>query len=521
MYTLLIKNAKVIDGTGKGGEILDVAVQNDEIVNIDKNIATSAQTVIDGSGKILCPGFIDIQNHSDVYWQLFDNPTLDSLITQGFTTILVGNCGTSLAPLISKQSILSIQKWHSSEGLNINWQSFEEFLQTLSKTKIACNVGSLVGYSTLRRGLVGDQIRPLEKSELSTIKKILEESLQAGAFGLSSGLSYAHEVTITELELFELANIVKKQNALFSIHLRNEGDSVIESLEEALDITRNTEVNTKISHLKVRGKQNWHKAEQLENILDTSYHQGLPIHFDVYPYHTMWQPLYSYLPKWAIEGGRQTMIKHFEDTAQRNKILSFLNNSGVKFSEILVASTTNKLNFTGKSIGQIAKNMEVTSEQAVLHLIQNGGSEVLVFEKNLDEAQVEHFTNHPLSFISTDGGGFNLGQKDKLVHPRAFGSATKFLSQSIKTKKITLEQAIRKLTLGPAEKIGLKKRGSIQVGNFADLLLFNPYTVSDRSTYENPYMFSEGIEYVFVNGRPVVFKNQITNNLPGYILKKK
>jgi N-acyl-D-amino-acid deacylase len=520
MYSLIIKNARVIDGSGKPGEIFDVAVQGDEIVAIAKKITSNAETVLDGSGKILTPGFIDLQNHSDAYWQLFDNPQLDSLITQGFTTILVGNCGASLAPLLSKDSLLAIQKWHTMEGVNINWQSFSEYIETLSRSRIACNVASLVGYATLRRGLVGDQVRRLEKNETNALKKIVQESMDAGAFGLSSGLSYSHEIIISELELFDLAKVVAKEKGLFSIHLRNEGSTVVEAVEEALDIARTTEVNLKISHLKIRGRQNWSNSIDVLTDIDTAYHKGANVHFDVYPYDTIWQVLYSYLPKWAVEGGRTLMLRHFSDPVQQKKIVAHLNGSGVKFSDLIIASTANKLNFVGKTIGQIAKNMEVSSEQAVLHLIQNGGSEVLVFEKNLDPLQVEELLMHPLSFIGTDGGGFSKGNQGKLVHPRCFGTTAKFIKEIGLSKKLTLEETIQKLTSGPAKKIGLKKRGELKVGNFADMVLFNPQTLSDKATYENPYQFSAGIDYVFVNGKPVISQGQITGQLPGYALRK-
>jgi len=521
MYSLLIKNAKVIDGSGKPGEILDVAISGDEIANIDKNITSNAQTVIDGSGKILSPGFIDIQNHSDAYWQLFENPGLDSLTTQGFTTILVGQCGASLAPLLSRDALLSIQKWHSLEGINVNWQSFSEFVEELSKSRFACNVASLVGYSTLRRGIVGDNTRRLEKNEINALKKVLQDSLDSGAFGLSSGLSYAHEVIISELELYELAKIIAKKKALFSIHLRSETSEIYESVEEALDIARNTDVNLKISHLKIRGRQNWGKAQEVVNALESSYHKGVNVHFDIYPYDTTWLVLYSYLPKWAVEGGRMYMLKHFNDPIQRNKILTHLHNSETKFSELLVASTANKLNFMGKTIGQIAKNMEVSSEEAILHLIQNGGSEVLVFDKNLNTGQVDELVFHPLSFVATDGGGFNKTTPSKLVHPRCFGTAAKFLKMAMNSEHTTLEEAVQKMTAGPAKKIGLQKRGEIKVGNFADLALWQPQTLTDKATYENPYQYSLGMDYVFVNGKAVVAKGKLTDQLPGYVLRKK
>ncbi|MBI3232237.1 MAG: amidohydrolase family protein [Candidatus Doudnabacteria bacterium] len=519
MYSLLIKNAKVVDGTGKPGEILDVAVEGDKIANIDKNIPSHAQSLVDASGKVLAPGFIDLQNHSDSYWQIFDNPSLDSLITQGYTSIILGNCGASLAPLLSSESLLAMQKWHELAAANINWQTFEEFLNQLSQRKFTCNLGSLAGYGTLRRGVVGDQVRSLDKPEFKAITRILEETLDAGAFGLSNGLSYAHEIIVSELELFELAKILKRREALFSVHLRSEGSHILEAVDEALDIARNTEVNLKISHFKIRGKQNFPKFSHALGDLETAYHKGINAHFDVYPYDTIWQVLYSYLPKWAVEGGRPMIIRHLQDPVQRNKILLYLNSLQVQFPELVIASTANKLSFTGKTLGQIAKNLEISSEQAVLELIQNGGNEILVFEKNLMEEQVRELLFHPLSIIGTDGAGFHASLKDKLVHPRCFGSAPRFLRLS-RDAKFALESSIKKLTSAPAKKIGLKARGEIKVGNFADLVVFDPDKITDKATYLNPYQYSEGIEYVFVNGRAVISESKVTGQVPGRVLRK-
>jgi N-acyl-D-amino-acid deacylase len=405
------------------------------------------------------------------------------------------------------------------EGANINWQSFAEYLSELGKMQFGCNIASLVGYSTLRRGVVGDEIRSLQKDELEVLKKALQESLKAGAFGFSSGLSYAHEIIISELELFELAKIVKENGGLFSIHLRSEGAEVVEAVSEALDIAKAGDLNLKISHLKVRNEQNWNKINDVIAEIDTAFHQGVNVHFDVYPYESIWQVLYSYLPKWAIEGGRAVMLKHFADPVLKNKILSYLNNSGVKFSNLMIASTTNRLNFTGKTIGQIAKNMEISSEQALLHILENGGSEILVFEENLNPESVENLLFHPLSFISTDGAGFPEKNQNKLVHPRCFGTTAKFLRTAIDKKVISLEQAVNKLTLGPASKIGLKNRGQIAIGSFADLVIFNPQELAGKSTYQNPNQFSSGFDYVFVNGQAVVDNGQLTAKKPGYVLK--
>jgi N-acyl-D-amino-acid deacylase len=425
-----------------------------------------------------------------------------------------------LAPLLSREALLSIQKWHNLEATNINWQTFGEYINELSKRRYGCNIGSLVGYSTLRRGIVGDQIRSLEKEELKSLNKTLKDALEQGAFGLSSGLSYAHEIIITELELFELAKTVKEADGLFSVHLRSEGSEILEALDEILDIARNSNVNLKISHLKVRNETNWEKLPEVIEQVDSAFHKGINVHFDVYPYDTIWQVIYSYLPKWAIEGGRTLMLKHLSDSVDRNKILMYLNSTNVKFQNLMIASTTNRLNFTGKTLGQVAKNLESSSEQALLQLIQSGGSEVLVFERNLDEQQVVQLLVHPLSFVATDGGGFNLENKGKLVHPRCFGTSARFLALAMKYG-LSIEQAIKKLTSGPAKKAGFVKRGEIKVGNYADLVIFNPYNFKDQSSYANPYIFTQGMDYVFVNGKASVFEGKMTNLLSGYVLKKK
>jgi N-acyl-D-aspartate/D-glutamate deacylase len=378
-----------------------------------------------------------------------------------------------------------------------------------------------VGYATLRRGIVGDEIRALEKPELEAIKKILAQSFAAGAFGLSSGLSYAHEIIISQIELFELAKVVNQNKGLFSVHLRSEGAEVIESVEEVLEIARTCDVNLKISHLKIRGQENWQSHKHLLELLETAYHKGLKVHYDIYPYDTTWQPLYSYLPKWAIEGGRVLMLKHFSDATLRNKILAYLNSTQTKWPDMFIASTGNKLQFLGKTIGQVAKNLEMSSEAAVLHILEHAGSEVLVFDKNLDQKIVDDLLAHPLGFIATDGGGFSQGQKDKLVHPRCFGTTARFLKQILESKIIPLEQAIFKLSAGPAQKLGLVNHGLLHIGYKADMVLFDPKKILDRATYENPYQFSEGLDYVFVNGVAAVAEGKLTRENNGRVLRKK
>jgi N-acyl-D-amino-acid deacylase len=518
MYSLIIKNAQVIDGTGSPAITADVAVEGAKIVAVSPSINSSAQDVINAKGQVLAPGFIDVQNHSDSHWQLLDNPSLDSLVTQGYTTILVGNSGASLAPLLSPDALLSLQKWHTLEGANINWRTFEEFATAMQARSFGCNVASLIGYSTLRRGLVGDRLTPLTVDELEVLKNQIDESLQAGALGVSTGLSYAHELVMSEIELYEIARVVKKHDRLLSLHIRNEGPSVVESVREIVALAQQSEANVKIAHLKIRGSNNWQYLPQVLDELEGAWHQGTNIHFDAYPYTSTWQALYSYLPAWAIQGGRNHLLEQLRNPVQRNKIISSLINSETDIKNLIIASTSNRLHVTGKTIANIAGGMGVSSEEAVLRIIENGGSEILVFDICLDESNVEALTTHALSFVATNGSGYSNDHRQTLIHPRCFGSAPKFLRNVIDKKSIPLHEAIRKLTSGPATKLGLKDRGVIAVGAAADLVLFDPGNIKDRATVSNPFQYATGITGVWVNGQPAVMRGATTNNLSGQFL---
>ncbi len=406
MYSVVIKNASIIDGTGNQPRHGDIAIEGDQIVRIADSIDTAAQTVIDAQGLVVCPGFIDVQNHSDSYWQLFDNPSLDSVRAQGFTTIVVGHCGASLAPLLSRESLSAMQKWHSLEGANVNWSSFAEFLETLSASELGCNVASLVGYSTLRRGLVGSDANALQTQESKTLRAFLQQSLSEGAFGLSNGLGYGHELSVTSMELKDFAQTVAEAKGLFSVHLRSEDDHIIESLDEVLELAKDTGVRLKISHLKLFGGNDKHILENVIDRLETARHQGVDVWFDVYPYDTVWQNITRYLPAWIRIGGRNHILSELKDPINRKKVLEHLHNSSSNIPELLVVSTANKLNVVGKQLSRIAKDFEITSEEALLLLIEHGGTEIMVFDQALDMKTVESLVMHPFSLIATDGAGF-------------------------------------------------------------------------------------------------------------------
>ena len=518
MYQLLIKNSLVVDGSGRKAEILDVAVESGRIVAVQKNITTRASTMVEASGMVLAPGFIDSQNHSDSYWQLFINPSLDSLLAQGYTTILVGSSGTSLAPLISEESLRSIQKWVPTSGLNVNWRSFEEYVEQLSSMQFGCNILSMVGYSTIRRGLLNDSKKIPDRAELESLLALIESSFKAGAVGVSVGLQYSHEFNVTSEELMALANLCAKHNKLMAVSLRDESAGVITSCKELLTIAEQTKVSLKISHLKIRQQSNWPLLTELLDTIEAARHKGANVHFDCYPYTETWQPLYTYLPNWSLEGGRTNLLERLAKPEERQRILSSLTNHAARLPALVVASTATGLKANGKSIGSLAKDMGLTSEETILNLVEHGGSSTLVFDDCLDQGTVNILCNHALSFVATNGGGFDLTLGEQLVHPRSFGTSPRFLRQVIDSKAISLEEAVAKLSGRVASTLGLARKGLIVTNYDADLVLFDPATINSFATTSNPYQYPIGIEAVWVAGQLAAQKSRLTGVLAGRYL---
>jgi N-acyl-D-amino-acid deacylase len=518
MLDILIKNGTVMDGTGNPARKADVAIEKGKITNIAPNITTKSLRIINAQDMFVTPGFIDLQNHSDSYWTILDQPDQMSLLSQGITTIMMGNCGASLAPLLSSESIKTIQKWHNLSGINLNWLSMGEFLKHMSTVPKGVNVGTLVGHSTLRRGLLGDQIRQVTDAEMKVMKNELYAALEQGAFGLSLGLVYAHEVNTSMEELQQLAQIIKSTDRYLSVHLRSEGKHILEALDEVIELAANTGVPIKISHLKVRGKSNWQLFGRLMSKIEVAYHQGINISFDVYPYSTSWSVLYTYLPKWAYEGGRDQILKMIADPMSRRKILDYLRETSQELDNIIVSEAAYNANFVGKTLKQIGINQSVSSAEAVLNVITATKAQVMVFDHNLSDEHVELFCTSPLSFIATDGSGYS-GKTSKLVHPRCFGAVPRFLSMVRDNKIMKWEHAIRKLAADPAKLLGLNDRGILGVDKAADVTIFDPLTITDKADYQNPDSVSEGVQTVIVNGQEAFAQKQV-KNLNGQVLKR-
>lgn len=522
-FDLLIKNGIVIDGSGKKPAFKgDVGINGNKIFYAGKSSKAKAKIEIDASGKVVSPGFVDVQNHSDNYGSIFLDNTLESLLQQGITTILMGQCGSSLAPLVLG-SLSSIQKWTNIEGININWKSQSEFFETLSNRKFSINIATLVGHATLRRDFVGDTMRPLSSKEEKQVCSLLEKSIKEGAFGISIGLAYSHERLATEEEIHKLLRVVASQKGVASFHLRNEGREVISSVNEIFTFLRYNNVRAKISHLKALGENSMATAEKILWMLEIASRDGLELSFDVYPYGASAVVLYLLLPEWASLGGKSELIKRIKNKDSRKDIVKDMKENSYPYEKIYIASGSFGQGFIGKNITQIAKDQGVSQEEAVLNMLVASRDQVIVFWHDLDEKVIEAFIKHPLSMIATDGSGYTERNRtqNKIPHPRSFGTTARILGYYVRNKKLlTLEEAIYKMSGKPAEWVGIKNRGIIAKNKYADIVIFDPHTIIDKSDYENPFKYPEGIEYVIVNGKIALKKGKIIDSLSGMIIKK-
>src|SRR3989339_811274 len=522
MYDILIKNGTVVDGTGKKGFIADVAVSKNKIAKVGKINWSKGKIEIDAKGKIVSPGFIDIHNHSDGYWQIFLEPQLSSLVFQGITTIIGGNCGASIAPLADIKIIESIQKWTDLKKVNVDWLTMSEFSSKMKTKSLSLNFGTLIGHGTLRRGVIHDEMRRLDRKEFSEIKRTLENSLIEGALGFSAGLAYSHEKKATWDELVEFSEIVKSSGRVFSIHLRDEASGIISALQETIDLAKQTGVSLEISHLKVMGEQNWPLMEKVLDMIKSAGESGVDVNFDVYPYTQTGSVLYVYLPDWAAEGGRKMLIRRLKEKNSRGKIIKEMKETAqYHYENAIIAACSFSKSLAKRKISEIAAERGLSVEEAIIDLLVASEGRVITLMECLSEDNLKKLLKHPLSIIATDGAGYGVSHKDsgELVHPRCFGTFPRIFGKYVREEKILgLEDAVRKITSLPAKKFGLEGRGILEKGKIADITIFDPKIISDKATVENPYQYSEGVEQVLVNGKFAMRDRKLTGEMGGEFL---
>lgn len=523
MYDILIKNGTVIDGTGKLMYRADIGIKGDKIVKIGELHNERGEIEIEAYGKMVVPGFIDVNNHSDTYWQMFFNPDLESLLYQGITTIIGGNCGSSLAPLADAQNIETIQKWTDLKKISVDWLRQKDFFLSVEKRNISVNYATLVGHSTLRRGILKNEDRSLAHKELNFLKKLLTDSMRAGALGMSTGLIYTHACLAPKDEIIGLAETAVKFGGIYTTHIRDEKEGLVSAVEEAVQIGDAARIKVHISHLKAMGRNNWAKMDEALSHIDHARENGIDISFDVYPYTITGSVLYALLPTWISKGGKKMMISRLKDPMIRKKVVSEMKESKFDFDKIEIAISPLDKTLARRKIREIARSQEKSVQEAVIDILIASEGRVICSMDVLSEENVNKAVVHPLSFISTNGSGYNILHKEsgEIVHPRCFGAFTKVLRDFVIRKKIlSWEEAIKKMASGPAQKFGIKNRGILAPKYFADINVIDPEKVESPASQENPYQYSRGIDFMLVNGKVVISEGKYTGFRNGTVLKK-
>ena len=520
----LIKNGTIVDGTGRQPYQADILVEDDRIAAVggahnEKNVQE-----IDAEGLFVVPGFIDVNNHSDTYWTLFEYPVQESLITQGVTTIIGGACGSSLAPLIGEEAIKSIRKYSDISKVQADWASFGEFVDFMKQRSFNPNFGSLVGHATLRRGILGDEVRHLREDELRMMSGSLDSAMKEGALGLSTGLVYSHARGASQSEITRLASVVQEHGGVYATHIRQEGLDLVASVKEAIAVAETTQVRLQISHLKACGRKSWPLQDRVLDMIHTAKAHGIDVTFDVYPYTVAGPVLYTLLPQWATEGGKEALVMRLKDPGLRRKILAEMKQSGFDYGNVVIAVSKIGRSLERRKVSDIASNQGRTPEEIIVDLLIVSDDMITTMIELMSKKNVEKAIADKNSIIASNGAGYAISYREKgdLVHPRCFGTFPRFLRMyALESKTLTISEAIEKITRIPAEKYGLiKEMGTLEKDKRADLVIFDGASIKDKATVFSPFTYAEGIRDVFINGVQVVAGGLITGKKAGRMLAK-
>ncbi|MBI5787209.1 MAG: amidohydrolase family protein [Candidatus Niyogibacteria bacterium] len=520
-YSAIIRNAFVIDGRGSAAKKADVGLEGDRISGVGDLSDERAETEIDADGLYLAPGFIDLTGHSDTRWSLFDYPMQESLLFQGITTIIGGSCGESLAPLARPDDIEGIGVRIEKSSININWQSVSEFLTELEKRDLGLNFGTLVGHGILRAASGVDANRQASGEEIDRMVYLLNQSFEAGAFGLSFSLGRSRALMSGDAELHRLMEELKKRERPAFHHLSNEGADIISSVSKFVALSRESGASGHISHFKVLGKKSWPNQKQVFEIMDRAREDGLSLTMDVFPYTATGSSLYLLLPSWALEGDKEAVLKKLKNEKERKEIIEALKSLTLHYDRIIVASSRLDSGSAGRSLKELADGAGMAPEEMFIEILVANGLEVEIFNETISEENMNAAVLKDYAAISSDGAGFGPKEEPNLPHPRSFGAFPRALRLFVREKSILRwEDAVYKMTGLPAKILGLERRGAVEKNYFADLIIFDPETFSDFADYKAPRRFAKGIEWLFINGVPVIAEGALSGKFAGRVLRK-
>ena len=526
-FDLVLRGGTLYDGSGRAGELGDLAITHDRIAAVGE-VSGPAKREIDVSGMAVAPGFIDIKTHSD--FTLPINPKAESKVRQGVATEVIGHCGFSVAPVQpGKVELLRDYLSPSAPWLSFREQSFSEYLASFPATSV--NAAMLVGHNTLRLMVMGMDNRPPTANELETMCDLLEEGLRAGALGLSSGLFTAPGSYAAPPEMMALCEVVKRHNASYFTHIRDESSHVLEALEEAIQIAESCDIHVEIVHFKCSGVDNWGKAARGLQMIGEAKARGLDVDCDAYPYTAGSNPLKNLMPQWVQAGGVPAMLERLRLPETRARIRHDIARDGLNnwgripdWDCVRISIAPNIPQHAGRTIAELARERSADPIDVVCDCLIEDKTATRVLVTSISEDDVRDILRSPLALVGSDGncvadyGVTSQGHP----HPRFYGTFPRILGHYVgDLSLIPLEFAIHKMTGAPARVLRLSDRGLLKAGYRADVTVFNPADFSDRASYENPHQYPSGNRtMVFVNGVPVIENATHTGALPGKVLKR-
>ncbi|MFN7994843.1 MAG: D-aminoacylase [Bryobacteraceae bacterium] len=528
-YDIVIRNGHIVDGTGSPWYSGDLGIRRGRIAAIGNLTGAPAKQTIDARGMVVAPGFIDMLGQSEL--TILVDPHLPSKIYQGITTEITGE-GGSAAP--QNDTLLNADRvTYEHYGIQPTWRTFHDYFARLEKQGMGINLGSYVGATQVRRMVLGDDDRPPTPAELDRMKALVREAMEQGAMGLSTSLQYAPAPYASTEELIALASEASKFGGIYATHMRSESDAIVPALDEAIRIGREAHIPVEIWHLKAAGKANWGRMPEIIARINQARDSGVDITADTYAYTAGFNSFSAIIPPWAHDGGDAKLIERLKDPAIRLRIREEMESTSGKWENewqevtgpdsILVGAVQNPklLQFQGKTIGEIAKIWGKDPIDTVFDLLieDTAFTQVAIFM--MSEADVTLALQQPWVSICNDSGGASpegiLGKEHP--HPRAYGAFPHILSKYVRQeKKLTLPDAIRKFSALPAQRMRLTDRGVLKEGMWADVVVFDPETVHDVATFAKPNQLSVGMQYVLINGVPVIEAGQMTQELPGKVL---
>jgi len=529
LLDLVLAGGTLIDGAGASPRQADVGVVGDRVVALGKLRQRETRRAVDVSGMYVTPGFIDIHAHSDL--TLLIDPRAASKVRQGVTSDISGQCGVSAAPLAG-QARDELRVWAARYGLEPGWNSLADYLAAIEGVGTALNFGTLVGHGNLRQSVMGGADRPASGAETQTMTKMLAQSLEEGALGLSSGLFYAPGSYADVAELSALAQVAAAHGGYYASHVRNEARRLEAALQEAMEVGRRSGARVQISHLKLASRAHWGEAQQVLAQLDAARAEGLDLGWDQYPYVAAATSLDAVVPPAFHAGGTAALLQRLrteEGRAQIAKALADANSSWENLAldpgweDITLSYHPSQGDLEGKTIAQIAAGRGAPPLDTALDLVVETEAQAEIVIHCMDERDLATILRHPRTSIASDAEALAadgpLGEGKP--HPRTYGTFPRILGRYVRGQGLlTWEEAIHKMTGLPAARLVLRDRGIVREGAFADLVVFDPQVINDTATYADPHRYPEGIRQVLVNGRFVVDEGHQTEERPGRVLRR-